>query len=278
MPLLQKAYLGSTALFKDLSWFQGDVFDLIEESSAVTVTADATAHTKGAWSQLIASTSANIDTLFVQVTDIGVSNTNTATLLDLAIGASGSEVAFVSNIGVGGAGPVIAATNGIIFVLPIKIPSGSRIAARTQAVIGGDTAIVTIRGYSTGSYNSAPTELDSLGTSTATSAGTGIAAQNTYAQIIASTTQAYRGFVFVGSAGSSTGNVNLDVTVGSGASGSEVEIGDFKFRTNSSEQTNHFPINPLASGASIPSGSRLAVKMNATSGFSSYITTLIGIP
>jgi hypothetical protein len=50
MALLQKAYLGATPLFRNEAWFE-ESYDLINNSGLVTVTADPSAHTKGAWSE-----------------------------------------------------------------------------------------------------------------------------------------------------------------------------------------------------------------------------------
>jgi hypothetical protein len=266
----------------DAAWFENDAFNSIDESSVVTVTADNAAHAKGAWSELIASTTANADMLWVNVEGIFTNATDTSTLIDFALGASGIESAFVSDIAVGGAASAGAAANGgITFVLPIKIPSGSRISARIQSIVtGGKTASVNIKSYDMGSYNSAPVSLDALGSSTATSSGTGMSANDTYTEVVSSTSQSYRGIVFVNSvSGTATASTNVNATVGLGAAGSEQKIGELRFRTTTSETTNSQLAQPIIFGKNIALGSRLAVKMASIPGTTTnYRSCLIGIP
>ncbi|NDD92541.1 hypothetical protein EBZ37_10695 [bacterium] len=135
MALLQKGYLGSTALWKNKDWFEATSPQVIDYvGSAVTVTANTAAHTKGSWSQLVASTSANSSLLFFEIINVATSGANTATLLDIATGASGSETAIVSNLAIGGA-------FGALIAFPYKLASGTRLSARIQSVVtGGKTA------------------------------------------------------------------------------------------------------------------------------------------
>jgi N-acetylmuramoyl-L-alanine amidase len=91
MALLQKAYLGATPLFKEKSWFEDMSQVPINDSGDITVTADTAAHTKGAWVELVASTSANASFLIVEVVGLFSAGTDTATLVDIGTGASGAE-------------------------------------------------------------------------------------------------------------------------------------------------------------------------------------------
>jgi hypothetical protein len=278
MALLQKAYLGATPLFRNTSFFEDDARTLVNESSGVTITANSSAHTKGSWSQLIASSSANASLVWVRVSNVVSNGNNTATLLDIGTGASGSEAALIENIAVGGAVATISQA-GYVFAVPIKVASGTRISARIQSVVtGGKTAVVQAKLYDTGDYTTAPTSVDTIGSDTATSAGTVMAAANTYAQLIASTSRAYRAVVLLPSvSGADTGSFNAEFTLGKGASGSEVTL-DIKPANYLNSESVGIIENPLIT-APIASGTRLAAKISGpTSNFSNYAVCLIGIP
>ena len=280
MALLQKAYLGATPLFRNTSFFEGTSGKPIDASSVVTVTANSTAHTKGSWVQLIASTTANASYIVIEAGDVSASGANTATLLDIGTGASGSETALIENIGIGGAS---RATNraSFAFGVPIRIPSGTRISARIQSLVtGGKTATIRVFIFEMGDYAAAPTSVDVIGTSTGTSEGTAMSGSSgTWVQVLASTTRAYRAVVLVPSFSAiSVGNIAVQYTLGTGASGSETEVGRM-FAQYSDIETSGFSnaLPPLIAG-SIASGSRLSVRHDIASSPGSYDVTLIGIP
>jgi hypothetical protein len=282
MALLQKAYLGSTALFRNLGWFEVDVNNRQNANLGVTVTANSSAHTKGAWTELIASTTSNSACLFLRVRSVGVPSTNTATLLDIGTGDSGSETEIISNIAIGGAAGSAADPFGIYLQVPIQIPAGTRISARIQSIVTlGKTATIDAAVGGSGDYAATPTSVDSIGGNTATSEGIGMSGSSgTWVEAIASTSRAYRGIVLIPSVASAArgGNANSIFTIGVGASASEVEFGNLQFRNNTSEQCfNLWPCNSVF-GKSIPAGSRIAIQHDIGSAPSEIQATLIGIP
>jgi len=273
MALLQKAYLGATPLFREQSWFEDTSNKPVDVSSTVTVTADATAHVKGAWSELVASTSANASLLILRVAGIPANNVNTATLLDIATGASGSESAFISNIAVGGAEEVA-------IPLPVKIASGTRLSARIQSVVtGGKTATVEAYTFDMGDYSYAPTSFDVIGTDTATSQAVAMSGSaGTWVEITASTANPYKAVIVVPATNGSPAGIRLvELRLGSGASGSEAEIGrtyvDF---TNTEAALSGRFLTPLIAG-SVASGTRLSIRHDISSNQSSHEVSLIGI-
>jgi hypothetical protein len=272
MALLQKAYLGATPLFRNEDWYE-QFAPVLKSAGGATVTADATAHVKGSWQQLIASTSADASYLFINVSGVATNATNTSALLDLAIGASGSETAFASNICVGGAQSFLVA-------FPFKIPSGTRVAARIQSVIGSKTAFVSIWTIDDGHYDTAPTSVDVIGADTATSTGTAFSgASGTWVEGIASTSQAYRAVALAVAIQSDDAPGGLrSYDVGVGASGSEIQFGTY--RANAGTAENFVTERPftLHFGRRIPAGSRLAVRHAFTADPQTYGFTLIGIP
>jgi hypothetical protein len=282
MALLQKGYLGATPLFRNEDWFEDTAPQIIDTQGGVTITANSSANTKGSWTQLIASTSANASLLTVLVGSVQIGATNTATLVDLAMGASGSEVAFASDIAVGGAsGGGGGSRAAAYFQIPLKIPSGTRISARIQSVVtGGKTAAVALYTQDAGDYSTAPTSVDVIGGNTANSQGISFSgASGTWVQATASTSQAYRAVTFVASGHDATmGNVIDFFEVGVGASGSEVGFGEFRWQFDTSETASIREPYTYMSGRNIPAGSRLAVKHPIAADPSKYGFTLIGIP
>lgn len=280
MALLQKAYLGATPLFRNTAWFQDDSPTRGSASSAVTVTASASAHTKGSWSPIIASTSTDVDYMIVSVRGVGVGGSASGTLLDIGKGAAGSETSIAENVAVGSNGGA-STTNNVSFGIAANIPSGTRIAARIQSVVtGGKTAVVEIYTFNFGGASLVPSTVDVLGTDTATSRGTAIAANNTWTPITASTSQAYIGLAFVPSASNSVMATLAGVfEVGVGSSGNEQTVGFFDYDSTTSEFILNRAPNDSAFwifGRDIPAGSRLAIRQDQNT--TTLDGCIIGIP
>jgi len=281
MALLQKAYLGATPLFRNVDWFEDGSPQIITSSATTTVTADNTAHVKGPWAQLIASTGANTSFVVVRAIAVATTGANTATLLDIATGASGSETAIVSNIAIGGAAAA-ASVAGIVFGFPFKIASGTRISARIQSVVtGGKTASIAVTVIDAGDYATAPTSVDVIGGDTATSQAISFSGSSgTWVQAAASTSRAYRAVATVLSLhNSDSANINAGLyEIGVGASGSEVAFGGTRFYFDTSERSALIEPYTYLFGRNIPAGSRLAVKHPISANPDRYGFNLIGIP
>ena len=249
-------------------WY-ADLPTLPTTSGTATVTADNTPHTKGAWTEIIASNGAATQALMVQVTEIGQSGTDTATLIDIGVGAAGNETAIASDIAVSG-----ASNSGIVFALPVAVAQSARISVRSQAVIPSDTADVTISSFVIANSAAMPTTVDVLGSVPAASTGTEVL--TSYTEIIASTSQAYEAIAIVESL-SRTAFINYffnTVTVGIGAAGVEVDVAQKPHSTLSSERTYSNPTVSLVTAVDIPAGSRIAAK--ASPYFADVV--VIGIP
>jgi hypothetical protein len=280
MALLQKAYLGATPLFRNVDWFEAS-YTPVNSSAEVSLTANTSAHTKGSYSELIASTSANAGLLVLMVQDISTAATNTATLIDIATGASGSETAIISNLAVGGALTTTGPT-GVAVAVPLKIASGTRISARIQSVVtGGKTATAQVFLFDVGGdYATAPTSVDVITGDTATSQGISFSGSSgTWVEAIASTSRAYRAVAIVPSTHNSAINtVAPQLEVGVGASGSEQVFGLTVASYSNNENVQSSPPYLSLFGRNIPAGSRLAVKHNIAANPDRYGFTLIGIP
>jgi len=281
MALLQKAYLGSTKLFKEKSWFEEVSAKPITVSSTVTLTASTTTHTKGSYSEIIASTGGNSSYMIVEAGTSGFSG-NVAALIDIATGASGSESVLIGDVAIGHNIQNIASRANTAWGVPIKVASGTRLAARIQSATASQTYRCRIRIFSMGDYAYAPTAIDVIGTSTSTSAGTAMSgASGTWVQLTASTANAYRAVVILPSASDAafpSGNRFTEYTLGTGAAGSEIEYGRTMSQIVNDQSIGMSPnYPPIASGAVIPAGTRLAVKHDHSSDPGDFDITLIGI-
>ena len=257
-------------------WWQTDLdYVSSDMTTFANVTANASAHTKGAWVQLVASTAANADVLILNVA-CAANATNTAALIDVGIGASGAETVIIPNLAVGGSDG-----NGSWYItLPVKIPAGSRLAARSQTVrTGGVNIAVRAVLQSSAKYDDAPTTVDVIGTSTATSEGVATVTNNTYVELTSSSSQEYNAVVVVPSLTStSTGATQLLVDLATGASGSETIAATHRLQTNTAEACSYRNPALLAGYAAgpFPSGTRFAVRVSAEAGNLDFC--LVGIP
>lgn len=234
-------------------------------AAGTTITPSASANTKGAYAQLIASTAAPTREAVVHLyANVGQSTPGTSWLVDIAIGASGSEVVVMSNLCV--FTPVQYLHGFLSIALPISIPAGSRISARCQTNIASSTdtikaKLMTFRqGFGGGG-------VDNLNTSLATGFGTTVTPANgsksAYVQLIAATARAYKGVFFSidhqNTNGAYYATYQFDFAIG--AAGSEVIFLPDWFIGDSG---NFFYLDkvPFLS-VSIPLGSRISVRAQA---------------
>lgn len=167
-----------------------------EASWFVTVTANASANTKGTYTQIVASTPTDICGLLV---NIGLGATGRGYLMDIAIGAGGSEQVVIPNMPL----QQFRSTGNpdMVFFIPIKIPKGSRIAVRTQSSTGGSTfgCAMQLVGQDWNGFR-APSRWIDQGADTANSSGTSCSTSpsGTTTQIVASASFAFN-WVFLAS-------------------------------------------------------------------------------
>lgn len=194
-------------------------------STGTALVGSASTFTKGAWAQLIASTTTDIN--WVSVAGESMTTGGSAFAVDIGVGASGSELVVAANLNYTQAG-------GVSFFFPLCIQAGSRIAARFASNNANDTFRLLMQGFQD-TYQSAGTgsTIDTLGYNTALNVGTAVdpgASTNTkgaYSQIALTTTADYAGFFVTIDAQNTTGTVGtaqwlVDIAVG--ASGSEIVI------------------------------------------------------
>ena len=282
MPTPQKIYAGSTLIY------ESPITELpqqVDNTALVTVTGSTTAHTKGAWSELIASTTAQVDYIYFQGHTNSTNTVDTSMLFDIGTGAAGSETVRVADIAYGH--QVNVGTTGkyqTTMLFPMRVASGTRIAVRLQSgtVASGPTArtaSIRIGTMSGAARSSMPTTLDTMGANTGSTRGTTVGSNNTYVQVTSSTSQAYQALVLAvcGTGGTFTAGTST-FTVARGAAGSETDLFSVEAENNSLEwlrlgQTTQ-PFHTYT--GHVPSGSRLSVKRSATLTTSDVI--LYGVP
>lgn len=246
----------------------------------LTLAPGATAHTKTAWVQAIASTSAAVGIVRLRVYgNYTAGSAVNASLIDIGVGAAGSEVAVASNIAVGGA--AIGNVFGGVYVdIPLAIPAGSRVSLRAQSQRTNYSFFVNVNFVAATDPQTTPASVDVLGTSTTNSGGTAMSGSSgTYVQISSSTTKDYQALILVPSVtpSGSVSGITATLTLAVGAAGSEVDItqcmavGDFGLGMHNSVVIGQY------GGGFVPAGSRIAVKHNMLSpGWLSVC--VIGVP
>lgn len=108
-------------------------------STGIVLAASPTAHVKGAWTQLIAATA--YQTAWLLAIASSTSNAGQS-LTDIGIGPAGGEVVVVADLFYDHIdNSLIRPTS---WLLPVTIPRGARLAARSQPVVGTAVALLAI--------------------------------------------------------------------------------------------------------------------------------------
>lgn len=113
-------------------------------ATGVTVTASATTHTKGNWSQLIANTGARSLGIMVWFDNTALSNGASSMLVDIGMGGAGSEQVIIPDLIAGYALNASVSNSAHVYFFPLFIPAGVRLAARAQALVASDTVACRI--------------------------------------------------------------------------------------------------------------------------------------
>lgn len=234
-------------------------------SLGTSVTASGSANTKGSYAQLTASTPFLAAWLLVEA----MTNTNGSTqLVDIAIGGAGSEKVIVSNLMVQGPRDLFCVP------LPIQVPGGVRLAARTQAATGSQSCFVqvTLLAARSGMQPSGGV-VDCYGQDTSTSRGVSVdpgGSANTkgsWTQITASTTRRARGFFLLlggqGNTNTSLGSWLYDVGIG-GAGSEQVIVADWGVDVRAAGNVHPAPHCSPFFPIPIGSATRIAVRSQST--------------
>ncbi len=205
-------------------------FETLRGSGAyfAAVTASATANALGSWVELTAGLSYPTDCLDVSIFS-GTADCDI--LVDIGIGASGSEVVLVNSLYAVAAGSAAARCSQ--YRLPITLPQGTRVAARSRANVASAAVGVVVQATSKETFGvPGSSVVDTYGATTGSSRGTAIdpgATANTYGawtQIVAATARESRWMSIGLGSGNNYTLTDADslVDIGIGAPGSEVVL------------------------------------------------------
>lgn len=235
-------------------------------SRGTTVTASSSTNIKGSYAQLVAATAFKASGILIMISDITVAQES---LMDIAIGAASSEVIIAENLAIVGM-PVGSISPGMQYFLPVEIPAGTRIAARTQStVVSANIRVVCILFGAGMAQGESLAKVDTYGAVTSgasrgTSIDPGGSAHNkgSYVQITASTNRPHKFLsIAIGNQLNSarTSCVWL-IDIAIGGAGSEVVIlANIPLNCSSTSDIvlpqcfNMIPVN-------IPAGTRIAVR------------------
>ena len=140
-------------------------------TNGINLDPNASAHTKGAWFELVASTSFDWSHILLSLTD----RSTTVSIIDIGVGSSGNEEVLLQDILIDFAGDS-GRRDGQQVLLPIGIPEGTRISGRSQVGQGAGFGPGTyIQGISGSLSESSPlTRTTAEGINLGTTRGTAI--------------------------------------------------------------------------------------------------------
>ena len=254
-------------------------------TSGTIVAPNATAHTKGAYVELIASTGIDYNELILQ---LQVDDVDLNCLVDIAIGAAASEQIIISDVSITG---IDASTGRSVdtLPLPIHIPKGTRISARCQsAATSGIGVFISGMGIASGMGGSSPlNRVTTEGADTAATKGVEIDpgavahTKGVWVEITASTLRDYAGFLMATDQNNNTGVGAIgwlyDVAIG-GAGSEEIIVHDL-MRGSMTFGHNTGQTSPYISVA-IPKGTRVSVRGQASTtnlNDRKFAATIIGV-
>lgn len=249
-------------------WGQGE--GRLPTVVGVSVTAHASANTKGAWSQLVAALGHDVEGFMLRI-DNGNDALTTAFLLDLGVGAAGSEQVLVPDI----MAYFTAPTGGSIFFIvgrtaaffPVSIPKGTRVSMRCQASTGSRVLAVSVLWVTAGFRGGRGLgRATAYGVTTSTSKGTSMtipaSGTGSWVQLVASTTYPSRALaIFLCPSTAMAQHVAFTVEWALGGSGAEKSLGLAPLTWRPATvycQSGHFI---GAYPCVIPAGTRLAARI-----------------
>lgn len=246
----------------------------------VGITSGNPANTKGSYVTLVNGTTTTAGSWVYLNGSTNASGLDTSAVLDIAIGGAGSETIVAPDL-LFGFRPV----RGLL--LPLHVPAGATVRARLACAVASLTATtwsMDVYGGEPDSGLSTPGRITGYGVTPASCAGTTItpsATTNTkgsYAQLTATTTSPIHALLVMvqGSSASISGNVQYNIDVAVGGSGSETPvIRDHLVEVNASEQAIPYAPEFVPLSLSIPSGVRLAARCSANSSSSAAIEVAV---
>jgi hypothetical protein len=232
-----------------------------------SVTTGSTSSTKGSWAQLIASTSFDASLVYVVVHGYRSAAALSDLSVDIGIGASGSEQVLIADLLAGGAALTGSGDTGPReWFFPLYIPAGSRLSARAAGDRTSTALRVAIWLYGGNSLPAFPigTKVVTYGMGTVpdgTAVTPGNAVEGSWTQITASTSENHFALIPSFQVNNDTTQTNgvLNIDIGIGGAGSEVQVGSW-FAINNVNESMGSMFPPLPAFVHVPAGTRLAMR------------------
>lgn len=241
----------------------------VSTTRGVAVTANASTNTVGSWAEIVSvANNTTGGALTVIITGIPAASTPAEHLVDIAIGDSGSEVVIASKLYFTDSYDANAKTKVDEWSLPIHIPQGVRISARTQSATGSRVCNVHGR-LGIGGFKSQSNlaRMTTLGEDTASSSGTLVAhGTNAYGTAVSLGTLAnpVKGFFLaMGRDPASWTNGQIAVRVGLNATDNEIIFDGYLAKTFGGGEDMGTGVTPFVP-VQIPSGEEIMVSVSAT--------------
>lgn len=246
------------------------------------LTGGATAYTKGAWTQVSASTTADTAAIMFQVIKTGG---NVTSAIDIGIGAAGSEIALVSNLLISNTAQIA-----VIYQMPLSIPAGSRLAMRMATEGTSQNVYYRVSLFDDTSLSTAAgSAIDTYGFNSATNNGATIvgggAAKGAYTELTASATADLAGFLLAfDSQGHTTaangGDIVFDIAIGAAGAEQVILPNTWNYLTAGTNVAQLQYMNTSFIPIQIPAGSRIAARAQtaiSTSPDNNFGLTLYGV-
>lgn len=238
-------------------------------TGGTTVTGSVTAHTKGAWAQLVASSAAAASWIEVIIgfPSVGAQQY----MVDIGVGGAGSEAVLLPNLHFEG----ISADSGTAhYIFPVAIAAGTRVSARCQSNSGGSDTIQVMAILWKGDAGgfAAPGSVAAYGVATASTSLTAVDPGGTantksaWVQMTASTGIDIRWLMFCVSRGGSSTSASTRylVDIGTGGAGSETVLVANAFAVAAIAGDYAIP-RTFGFAVDIPSGTRIAARIQSSS-------------
>lgn len=228
--------------------------------TGTTATSGTTAGVFGSWAQLVASAPIDIGTMVINIFDGGNSRNG---FVNIGVGGSGSEQIIIPNL-------VHSAATCTRYMFSVNIPAGTRIAIQSANAAAGAAGFLVTTTYFSGHCWEEAQVLDSIGAGvgigTAVTSSATAGTYGSFAQLVASTANDYRGFyvMFDSQGGTMSTSASGKAKIAVGGSGSEVAIFDSTVVTafRSCNESSNAVIVPF--WVQVPAGQRLSAAFECT--------------
>ncbi len=243
-----------------------ETWGVVSGSSAGTTVSSSTANVYGSWAELKAATGIEATYLVVTIAD---PNGGNQIDVDIGVGAAGSETVIAEALFLRADGYV--RNNGMTYSIPVRVPSGSRVAARMRGAAASRSCQVSVRAFASDSPHASFQRLDLIGNAYVATTGYSAHTKGGWNQIVAAS-NAYKAlhvvFGLIDFVSGQTSAALMDI--GIGAAGNEVAaVPDLHVTAHDLSGASHNTYQNTIISGSIPASTRLSFRAQVSAGSSS---------